>query len=71
MLSVLIVSHCGGVNSDGGKQSLPSLDLCNSKENGNRARQAGPGAMLEVLRHMSWLVFVILKQTTVTWEEGT
>lgn len=71
MLSVLIISHCGGVNSDGGKQSLPSLDLCNSKENGNRERQAGPRAMLEVLRHMSWLVFVILKQTTVTWEEGT
>lgn len=71
MLSVLIVSHCGVVNSDDGKQSLPSSDLCNSKENGNEERQTGPGAMLEVLRHTSWLVFVILKQTTVTWEEGS
>lgn len=71
MLSVLIVSNCGVINSDDRKQSLPSLDLFNSKESGNKERQAGPGAMLEVLRHMSWLVFVILKQTTVTWEEGT
>lgn len=52
MLSVLIVSNCDVINSDDRKQSFPSLDLCNSKENGNKERQAGPGAMLELLRRM-------------------
>lgn len=51
-------------------QALLFIQHCNSKENGNKEREAGVETVQEALRHTCWLVFVNLKPTIVTWEEG-